>query len=97
MRGWFGALLVAALTVALLFLILPIVAIFVDTRPQDLVASLGEEGALEALRLSLLCSAVAVVEGAQQPEQAKAFIAGLLDGAGSDGLRAAGFEPPPTQ
>ncbi len=60
MRGWFGALLVAALTVALLFLILPIVAIFVDTPPQDLLASLGEEGALEALRLSLLCSAVAV-------------------------------------
>ena len=59
-RGWFGALLVAALTVALLFLILPIVAIFVDTPPQDLLASLGEEGALEALRLSLLCSAVAV-------------------------------------
>jgi molybdate transport system permease protein len=59
-KGWFGALLVAALAVALLFLILPIVAIFVDTQPQDLVASLGEEGALEALRLSLLCSAVAL-------------------------------------
>ena len=60
MKGWFPALLVAALTVALLFLILPIVAIFVDTRPQDLVASLGEEGALEALRLSLVCSGAAV-------------------------------------
>ena len=59
-RGWFGALLLAALTVALLFLTLPIVAIFVDTGPLDLVASLGEEGALEALRLSLVCSAVAV-------------------------------------
>ena len=58
--GWFGALLVAALTVALLFLTLPIVAIFVDTAPLDLVKSLGEEGALEALRLSLLCSGVAV-------------------------------------
>jgi len=58
--GWFGALLVAALTVALLFLTLPIVAIFVNTGPLDLVSSLGEEGALEALRLSLFCSAVAV-------------------------------------
>lgn len=58
--GWFGALLVAALTAALLFLTLPIVAIFVDTGPLDLVTSLGEEGALEALRLSLLCSSVAV-------------------------------------
>ncbi|MDP9136469.1 MAG: molybdate ABC transporter substrate-binding protein [Actinomycetota bacterium] len=40
---------------------------------------------------------VAVVKGAKQPEQAKAFIAGLLDGAGADALEAAGFEPPPTQ
>ena len=58
--GWFGALLVAALTAALLFLTLPIVAIFVDTGPLDLISSLGEEGALEALRLSLFCSTVAV-------------------------------------
>jgi molybdate transport system permease protein len=58
--GWFPALLVAALTAALAFLTLPVVAIFVDTRPLDLVASLGEEGALDALRLSLFCSAVAV-------------------------------------
>ena len=59
-RGWFPALLLAALTLALLFLTLPIVAIFIDTGPLELVASLGEEGALEALRLSLLCSSVAV-------------------------------------
>ena len=59
-RAGSAALLVAALTVALLFLTLPIVAIFVDTSPAELVASLGEEGALEALRLSLVCSAVAV-------------------------------------
>jgi molybdate transport system permease protein len=58
--GWFGALLVASLTAALLFLTLPIVAIFVDTGPLDLISSLGEEGALEALRLSLVCSSVAV-------------------------------------
>jgi molybdate transport system permease protein len=59
-HGWFPVLLVAALTLALLFLTLPVVAIFVDTGPLDLVSSLGEEGALDALRLSLLCSSVAV-------------------------------------
>jgi molybdate transport system permease protein len=58
--GWFALLLVAALTLALLFLVLPVVAIFVDTGPLDLIDSLGEEGALDALRLSLLCSSVAV-------------------------------------
>jgi molybdate transport system permease protein len=58
--GWFPALLVAALTAALTFLTLPILAIFVDTGPLDLLASLGEEGALDALRLSLICSATAV-------------------------------------
>jgi len=40
---------------------------------------------------------VAVVKGAKQPEQAKAFIAGLLDGAGAQTLEDAGFLPPPTQ
>ncbi len=35
-------------------------AIFVDTGPLDLVESLGDEGALDALRLSLLCSTAAV-------------------------------------
>ena len=40
---------------------------------------------------------VAVVKGAKQPEQAKAFIAGLLDGAGEQALKDAGFLPPPTQ
>lgn len=59
-HGWFAVLLVAALTVVLCFLTLPIVAIFVDTGPLDLLASLGEEGALEALRLSLFCTAIAV-------------------------------------
>jgi molybdate transport system permease protein len=56
----FGLLLGAALALALAFLVLPVVAIFVDTSPVDLVRSLGDEGALEALRLSLLCSGAAV-------------------------------------
>ena len=59
-RGWFGLVVTAALAVVLCFLTLPVVAIFVDTAPGDLVASLGEEGALEALRLSLVCSTAAV-------------------------------------
>jgi len=59
-RRWFGVLLVTALAAVLCFLTLPIVAIFVDTSPLDLISSLGEAGALEALRLSLACSAIAV-------------------------------------
>src|SRR4051794_1708943 len=39
---------------------------------------------------------VAVVKGSKHPQQAKAFIAGLLNGAGASALRQAGFEPPPS-
>jgi len=59
-RGWFAVLLTAALALVLCFLTLPVVAIFVDTSPGELLSSLGDEGALDALRLSLECSAVAV-------------------------------------
>ncbi|MEJ7717611.1 MAG: substrate-binding domain-containing protein [Thermoleophilaceae bacterium] len=59
-RSWFGALLVASLATVLCFLTLPIVAIFVDTGPLELLASLREDGALEALRLSVVCSAIAI-------------------------------------
>jgi len=59
-RGWFAVVLTAALAVVLCFLTLPVVAIFVNTAPRDLLASLGDESALDALRLSLLCSATAV-------------------------------------
>ncbi|MDP2709791.1 MAG: ABC transporter permease [Solirubrobacteraceae bacterium] len=60
-RRWFGAALFLALATVLTFLTLPIVAIFVDSSPATLLASLGEEGVLDALRLSLLCTATAVV------------------------------------
>jgi molybdate transport system substrate-binding protein len=40
---------------------------------------------------------VAVVTGARHPEQARAFIAGLLHGDGSRALAAGGFEPAPAQ
>jgi molybdate transport system substrate-binding protein len=38
---------------------------------------------------------VAVIKGAAEPEQARAFVEGLLDGAGRDALLEAGFQPPP--
>ena len=57
----FRIALVAALAVALSFLSFPIVAIFVDTSPSKLVSSLGEPGALEALRVSLEATSIALV------------------------------------
>ncbi len=58
--GWFPALLVLSLGVALTFLTLPIVAIFVDRSPGDLIDSLGEPGALDALWLSLRTTAASL-------------------------------------
>jgi molybdate transport system permease protein len=58
--GWFGALLALCLAAVLTFLTLPVVAIFVDSSPADLIDSLGEEGALDALWLSLRCTAAAM-------------------------------------
>lgn len=40
---------------------------------------------------------VAVVKGAKEPEAARAFIDGLLNGAGAQALTDAGFEPPPSR
>jgi molybdate transport system permease protein len=59
-RAWFPALLAAALGVALLFLALPVVAIFTHTGPGKLISSLGDASATDALRLSLETSAIAV-------------------------------------
>jgi molybdate transport system permease protein len=59
-RGWFAALLAVALAVAFAFLALPMVAIFVDTSPGALLDSLSNSESLDALRLSLECSAVAL-------------------------------------
>ena len=60
-RAWFPALLGLALAVALTFLTLPVLAIFVDQSPADLVTSLGEPGALDALWLSLRTTATSMV------------------------------------
>src|SRR5215213_9795803 len=56
----FPLLLALALAVALTFLTVPIVAIFIDESPADLVDSLGEPGALDALWLSLRATAMAL-------------------------------------
>ncbi|MCW3067530.1 MAG: molybdate transporter, inner rane subunit [Solirubrobacterales bacterium] len=57
---WFSALLTLALAVALAFLVLPVIAIFVNTSPARLVSSLGDAQAREALLLSLRTSAIAL-------------------------------------
>jgi molybdate transport system permease protein len=59
--AWFRVGLAAALAIALSFLTLPVVAIFVDSSPSDLVDSLGEPGVLDALWLSLRATAAAIV------------------------------------
>ncbi|MFL5886604.1 MAG: molybdate ABC transporter permease subunit [Thermoleophilaceae bacterium] len=62
MRGsrWFGAGLIAALAVTILFLTLPVIAIFVNTTPGDLLSSLGDGTSVDALRLSLETSVIAL-------------------------------------
>jgi molybdate transport system permease protein len=57
---WFPAALVLALAVALSFLTLPVVAIFVDSSPGELLDSLGDPGSLDALWLSLRTTAAAL-------------------------------------
>ena len=52
-RALFRLALVAALTLALAFLTFPVVAIFVDVGPGRLVSSLGDPESVDALRLSL--------------------------------------------
>jgi molybdate transport system permease protein len=50
----------AALALLLAFLAIPLVAIFVEAGPGELIASLGREGAAEALWLSLKTSLIAL-------------------------------------
>lgn len=57
---WFGALVALAAALVLTFLTLPVVAILVDSSPVQLLASLAEPGALDALWLSARATAVAL-------------------------------------
>src|SRR3954463_11378817 len=56
----FPVLLAVALAIALLFLTVPVVAIFANTAPGDLLDSLGDPSARDALRLSVETSAIAL-------------------------------------
>jgi molybdate transport system permease protein len=58
--GWFAALAVAGLAVALAFLFLPVVGILADIPPGDLVARLDDPASLDALRLSLVTTAISL-------------------------------------
>jgi molybdate transport system permease protein len=60
-RSAFAAGLTLALAVALGFLVLPVLAIFVDVSPSELIASLGDPAATDALRLSLETTVIAVL------------------------------------
>jgi molybdate transport system permease protein len=52
--------LFAALALTLVFLTLPVVAIFVDVGPAELLSSLDDPAALDALRLSLVTTLIAL-------------------------------------
>jgi molybdate transport system permease protein len=54
------ALLGLCLALTLVFLGLPVVALFTDASPGNLASSLGDSSSLEALRLSLETSAIAL-------------------------------------
>jgi molybdate transport system permease protein len=58
---WFGIALGASLGLVLLFLSLPVAAIFVEAGPRELLASLGEPAARDALQLSLIATGIAIV------------------------------------
>jgi molybdate transport system permease protein len=58
--GWFGVVLALCLALALTFLTVPVVAIFAKSSPAELVSSLGEQGSLDALWLSLRTTAISI-------------------------------------
>ena len=60
-RRVFPALIVAALSTAVAFLTLPVAAIFLNVAPGDLLASLDDPSALDALWLSLRTTAAALL------------------------------------
>jgi molybdate transport system permease protein len=59
-RGWFTLGLGGAAALVLVFLVLPVVAIFAHTSPARLIRSLGDPVTGDALRLSLETTAIAL-------------------------------------
>jgi molybdate transport system permease protein len=60
-RGIFAGFVAAATAVALAFLLLPVIAIFLRVPPGDLIAALGHQVTRDALVVSLKTSAIAHV------------------------------------
>jgi len=60
-RRWFDACLWVACAVTLVFLVLPLAAIFLRISPVELLRQLGDEAAVDALLVSLETSAIAHV------------------------------------
>ncbi len=58
--SWFTALLIAALALVLAFLVLPVAAIFLDVGLGELISSLDDPSAVDALRLSLQTTVTAI-------------------------------------
>lgn len=59
-RAWFSAVLLVALALTLAFLGLPVVALFTNAPPRELLSSLGDGASLDALRLSIETSVIAL-------------------------------------
>jgi molybdate transport system permease protein len=59
-RAWFPLLLAASLSLTLAFLVIPVVAIFTNTPPGQLISTLSDPQATDALKLSLETTAIAV-------------------------------------
>lgn len=59
-RAWFPVAMGAALAVTVVFLVLPVVAIFTHTRPGALISRLGDPQATDALRLSIETTSIAM-------------------------------------
>lgn len=60
-RLGFTALMVVCLAIALCFLTLPLVAIFTDSGPRELLDGLGDPAAIDALWLSLKTTTIAMI------------------------------------
>jgi molybdate transport system permease protein len=59
MRTLFAVVLAAATAIALTFLLLPVVAIFIRSSPGDLIGALGNDVTRDALLVSIKTSAIA--------------------------------------
>ena len=60
LRSGFGLLAALAAAAAVAFLVLPVVAIFADVSPRQMIDALGEESAREALWLSMRTTLIAM-------------------------------------